>query len=41
MNLGHSNQGPWIKISDIPFKNANIQFTDEEINIRKQFTNLS
>ncbi len=37
MNLGSSVQGPWIKISEQAFKNANIIFTEEEISIRKSF----
>lgn len=38
MNVGSLIQGPWIKISEVPFKNANVQFTEEEIQIRKQFS---
>jgi len=37
MNLSNSMQGPWVKIDEMPFKNANIAFNEEEIAIRKAF----
>lgn len=37
MNLSNTNQGPWVKIGEVPFKNANVIFTEEEIAIRKAF----